>query len=90
MTATIAAAVEQQGAATREISSNIQSAASGSQSLAGNVDRVAGAIAQTGTAAADFQVAADGLKSCSAQIEDDVRHFFENLQKIAAAASKAA
>ncbi len=90
MTATIAAAVEQQGAATREISSNIQSAASGSQSLAGNVDRVAGAIAQTGTAAADFQVAADGLKSCSAQLGDDVRHFFENLQKIAAAASKAA
>lgn len=46
--ATVASAVEQQGAATREISLNIQKAASGTRDVAGNVAGVSEAAEMTG------------------------------------------
>jgi methyl-accepting chemotaxis protein len=49
--ASIATAVEQQGAATQEIARNAQQAAVGTQDVSGNVDGVQAAASQTGQAA---------------------------------------
>ena len=52
-TTAIAAAVEEQGAATEEISRNVQMAARGTEDLTQNVAGVTGAIGETSRAAQD-------------------------------------
>ena len=48
---TIASAVEEQGAATREIASNVHQAAQGTSDIATNIEGVSRAASETGAAA---------------------------------------
>lgn len=80
MTASIAAATEQQGAATREISHSVQTVASGSQALDENITEVGHAIEATGSAADSFLAAASDMNGSASRISDEIRHFFETLQ----------
>ena len=59
--AAIASAVEEQGAATQEISRNVLQAAQGTQEVSGNIAGVTEAAHRTGTAAAQVLTSANGL-----------------------------
>ena len=75
ITASIAAAVEQQGAATQAISRNLQEAAKGAGEVASNivsVDRGAGA---TGSALSDVLASAQSLARESDHLRSEVRKF---------------
>ncbi|KZM49869.1 globin-coupled sensor protein [Labrenzia sp. OB1] len=80
MTASAAAAVEEQGAATQEISQSIQTLATGAESLDQNISGVGEAIETTDKAASDFLEAADSMNLSTNQISQEIRDFFEVLQ----------
>ncbi len=80
LTAAIAAAIEEQGAATREISMNVQHAAQGTMTLTRNVGGVNEAIEKTEHAAEDFLKVSGYLRSQSAQISEQVRDFFSDIR----------
>jgi methyl-accepting chemotaxis protein len=63
ITATISAAVEQQSAATREISQNAQAASHSTQSSAGSIDKVSEDTDATATLAEGVQHAADDVRA---------------------------
>ncbi|ETR77179.1 chemotaxis protein [Afipia sp. P52-10] len=62
VTTSIAAAVEQQGAATREIARSIQHAASGTSEVSSNITGVSQASSDAGLAAAEVLTASQGLR----------------------------
>ncbi len=80
MTATIAASVEEQGAATLEISQSVQIVASGAQALDDNISGVGEAVEITDKAAVNFREAANRMNESSTMISDEIRDFFEVLQ----------
>jgi methyl-accepting chemotaxis protein len=61
ITATVAAAVERQGAATREIAGRVDQAAAGSRDVSAGLGRVTGAVRRTGDQAAELQQVTDDL-----------------------------
>ncbi|MBC2858765.1 globin-coupled sensor protein [Stappia sp. 28M-7] len=81
LTATIAAAIEEQGAATREISMNVQHAAQGTVTLTRNVTGVTAAIDKTEDAARDFLVVSGDLRGQSDQISGQIRDFFSEIRQ---------
>jgi methyl-accepting chemotaxis protein len=81
-TSAIAAAVEEQGAATEEISRNVQMAARGSADLTQNVAGVTGAIGETSRTAQDVLAVAGRLGSHASALRDEVDGF---LGEVAAA-----
>jgi methyl-accepting chemotaxis protein len=81
-TSAIAAAVEEQGAATAEISRNVQMAARGTQDLTGNVAGVTGAINETSHAAANVLDASGRLGRHASALRQEVDRF---LTEVAAA-----
>jgi methyl-accepting chemotaxis protein len=76
----IAAAVEQQGAATRDISNNIQLVAQGTNSVASNIAGVNEAAAETGAAAGQVLTAADGLSRQADKLRADVNGFLGKIR----------
>ncbi|MBR0814288.1 methyl-accepting chemotaxis protein [Bradyrhizobium diazoefficiens] len=80
VTAAIASAVEQQGAATREISQNVQMAASGTQTLATSIGTVSGAIAETNRSADDVRGAANQVSGAAERLAAEVQTFFVKLR----------
>lgn len=80
ISSTIAAAVEQQGAATREISRNVQHAASGTQQVSSNVTDVERGAVETGSAAAEVLSAAKSLAGDSARLKLEVRKFIDGVR----------
>src|SRR3546814_19422230 len=66
----IAAAVEEQSAATQEISRNVQEAAVGAQQAGSNIAGVHGAIDQTSTAADQMQQASTTLAGQASRSEE--------------------
>jgi methyl-accepting chemotaxis protein len=78
--AAIASAVEEQGAATQDISHNIQIVARGTAEVSVNVAGVNQAADQTGAAAADVLGAADGLSRQADKLRRDVNGFFETIR----------
>ncbi|WP_316174102.1 MULTISPECIES: HAMP domain-containing methyl-accepting chemotaxis protein [unclassified Bradyrhizobium] len=80
VTTTIAAAVEQQGAATREIARNIQQAAGGTSEVSGNITGVSSAAAQAGNAAADVLSASDALRHEADSLRAEVDAFLTNIR----------
>ncbi len=70
VTTAIAAAVEEQGAATREIARNIQHAANGTTEVSSNIVGVSQASADAGSAAADVLTASSALR----READGLRH----------------
>jgi methyl-accepting chemotaxis protein len=75
---TVAAAVEEQGAATAEIARNIQQAATGTQN-SNNIVRVSSAANQTGETASDVQ-SSDGLAKESEALSSEVGRFLARIK----------
>jgi methyl-accepting chemotaxis protein len=80
ITTAIAGAVGQQDQATREISSNAQSAAQGNETLVANISSLRDAIGETDTAAASVLTAASGLTATAETLSREVETFFQNLR----------
>jgi methyl-accepting chemotaxis protein len=80
ISSTIAAAVEEQGAATQEISRNIQHAATGTQEVSSNITDVQHGATETGTASAQVHSAAKSLSSDSNRLKLEVAKFLNSVR----------
>src|SRR3546814_18188125 len=79
--AAIAAAVEEQSAATQEISRNVQEAAVGAQQAGSNITGVHSAIGQTSTAADEMQQASGSLEPQARELQAPVNEFLTQVRK---------
>ena len=84
VTSAIAGAIGQQDTATREISSNAQSAAQGNETLVANITSLRDAIGETDTAASSVLTAAGSLTETADTLSREVEKFFQNLRAGAA------
>jgi len=76
----IAAAVEEQGAATQEIARNVQQAAHGTEHVSGNIVGVNQTAAKTGMAADQVHTAAETLGIQAETLRADVDKFLANIR----------
>lgn len=76
----IAAAVEEQGAATQEIARNVQHAASGTQRVSTNIMDVQRDASETGSASSQVLSAARSLSSESNRLKDEVSRFLSTIR----------
>lgn len=76
----IAIAVEQQGSATKEISRNVQEAASRTLLVSNNITNVSKALEDTGTAAIEMLDAAKGLSTQSDKLRTEVENFLMSVK----------
>ncbi|MGQ9364731.1 methyl-accepting chemotaxis protein [Azospirillum sp. ST 5-10] len=76
----IAAAVEEQNAATREIGRNVQQAARGTEEVAGNIAGVSAAARDAGAAATQVLAAADQLSRESSVLKTEVEGFIARVR----------
>jgi methyl-accepting chemotaxis protein len=72
---TIASAVEEQGAATQEISRNVQQAAQGTMQVSANITDVQRGASETGSASTQVLAAAQSLSSDSTRLKVEVSKF---------------
>ncbi|QUS39408.1 methyl-accepting chemotaxis protein [Tardiphaga alba] len=72
---TIASAVEEQGAATQEISRNVQQAAQGTMQVSANITDVQRGASETGSASTQVLSAAQSLSSDSTRLKVEVSRF---------------
>jgi methyl-accepting chemotaxis protein len=77
---TIAAAVEEQGAATQEISRNVQQAAQGTQQVSANIADVQRGASETGSASAQVLGAAKSLSGESERLKREVGKFLNSVR----------
>ena len=77
---TVAAAVEQQGAATREIARNVGEAAAGTAEVSNNIDGVANAAGNSTAIAGRMRTASDALSAQSATLREDVDRFLAEIR----------
>jgi len=77
---TIAAAVEQQGAATQEIARNVEEAAKGTQEVSSNIGGVTEAAHGTDTAAGQVLTAAQALTAQSTRLNQVVAQFLRDVK----------
>jgi methyl-accepting chemotaxis protein len=75
----IAAAVEEQSAATQEIARNVQQAAGGARELAGGMTNVADAIRETNSSATAVLEASKALTTQASELEGAVDAFLKNV-----------
>lgn len=80
ITTAIAAAVEQQGSATKEIARNVQEAAQGTRQVSGNIGVVTRAAGETGTAAGRVLNSAEELNRQAAALRQKVDGFLANIR----------
>jgi len=80
VTTTIAAAVEEQGAATREIARNIQHAAGGTSEVSSNIIGVSTASAEAGAAASEVLGASDALRREADLLRGEIDAFLNNMR----------
>jgi methyl-accepting chemotaxis protein len=78
--ATIAAAVEEQGAATREISRSIQQAADGTRDVSQNIAGVSGALSESGRLADGLLGAASDLSHQADVMRTEIARFLERVR----------
>jgi methyl-accepting chemotaxis protein len=76
----IAAAVEEQGAATQEISRNIQHAAQGTSEVSANIGDVQRGAGETGAASAQVHSAAQSLSQESNRLKIEVTRFLDSVR----------
>jgi methyl-accepting chemotaxis protein len=77
---TIAAAVEEQGAATQEIARNVQQAAQGTAQVATNITDVNRGANETGTASAQVLSSAQSLSTESGHLKIEVEKFLATVR----------
>ncbi|KJC40189.1 chemotaxis protein [Bradyrhizobium sp. LTSP849] len=75
ISSTIAAAVEEQGAATQEISRNVQQAAQGTAQVSSNISDVQRGASETGSASSQVLSSAQTLSGDSARLKIEVEKF---------------
>jgi methyl-accepting chemotaxis protein len=80
VTTAIAAAVEQQGAATREIARNIQHAAGGTSEVSSNIIGVSAASAEAESAASEVLDASGALRREADILRDEIHAFLGNIR----------
>jgi methyl-accepting chemotaxis protein len=80
VTTAIAAAVEEQGAATREIARNIQHAAGGTSEVSSNIVGVSTASAQAGSAAGEVLSASGALRREADVLRAEIDAFLSNIR----------
>jgi methyl-accepting chemotaxis protein len=80
VTTAIAAAVEQQGVATREIARNIQHAAGGTSEVSSNIVGVSTASAQAGSAAGEVLSASGALRREADVLRSEIDAFLSNIR----------
>ncbi|MGY3033024.1 methyl-accepting chemotaxis protein [Bradyrhizobium sp. USDA 4354] len=80
VTTTIAAAVEEQGAATREIARNIQHAAGGTSEVSSNIVGVSTASAEAGAAASEVLSASDALRREADMLRGEIDAFLNDMR----------
>jgi methyl-accepting chemotaxis protein len=80
ISSTIASAVEEQGAATQEISRNVQHAAEGTQLVSSNIIDVQHGVTETGSASAQVLSAAQSLSRDSNRLKDEVGKFLDTVR----------
>jgi methyl-accepting chemotaxis protein len=78
--AAIAAAVEEQGAATQEIARNVEQAAAGTQEVTSNIAGVSQAADETGQASSQVLEAANGLTDQSEALSKRVEGFLSDIK----------
>jgi methyl-accepting chemotaxis protein len=79
VSSSIASAIAEQDAATREISKNAQIAAQGNETLVGNIGSLSGAIGETTLAANAVLSASGDLTSTAETLSREVEKFFRSL-----------
>jgi methyl-accepting chemotaxis protein len=79
ITSTVAAAVEEQGAATREIAGNVQQAATGTQQVSGYVVAAQRAVSETGSIASSVLDAAGTLSQEAKRLRAEVDDFLKGV-----------
>lgn len=79
-TSAIASAIEEQGAATREIAFNTQSAAQGTQGVNDNIAGVGRAAEMTGAASTQMMSLSSSLSTQATSLQDEVQRFVTNLR----------
>jgi methyl-accepting chemotaxis protein len=77
---TIASAVEEQGAATQEISRNVQQAAQGTMQVSTNIADVQRGASSTGSASSQVLSAAQSLSGESARLKREVGRFLDSVR----------
>jgi methyl-accepting chemotaxis protein len=77
---TIASAVEEQGAATQEISRNVQQAAQGTQQVSANITDVQRGASETGSASAQVLSASQTLSRDSNRLKTEVGKFLNTVR----------
>ena len=80
ISSTIAAAVEEQGAATQEISRNIQHAAEGTSQVSSNITNVQRGASETGSASAQVLSSAQLLSRDSNRLKLEVGKFLDTVR----------
>jgi methyl-accepting chemotaxis protein len=80
ISSTIAAAVEEQGAASQEISRNIQHAAEGTSQVSSNITNVQRGASETGSASSQVHSAAKSLSSESKRLKLEVGKFLSSVR----------
>jgi methyl-accepting chemotaxis protein len=80
VTTAIASAVEEQGAATREIARNIQHAAGGTSEVSSNIVGVSTASADAGSAAGEVLTASDALRREADVLRSEIDAFLSNIR----------
>jgi methyl-accepting chemotaxis protein len=80
ISSTIAAAVEEQGAATQEISRNVQQAAQGTQQVSTNITDVQRGASETGSASSQVLSAAQSLSGDSNRLKLEVGKFLDSVR----------
>jgi methyl-accepting chemotaxis protein len=80
VTASIAGAVEQQGAATNEIAHNTARASEGAKAVTGNIGGVGHAAEMTGAASTQLMTLSGNLQSQSSELQTEVARFVKSLK----------
>ncbi|MBT6829890.1 MAG: methyl-accepting chemotaxis protein, partial [Rhodospirillaceae bacterium] len=80
ISSTIASAVEEQGAATKEIGRNIQQAATGTQEVAENITKVNDSTVDTAAAAKQVQASSGDLSKQSDILKSTVEKFLAGVR----------
>jgi methyl-accepting chemotaxis protein len=78
----VAAAVEEQGTATREIAMNVEQASAGTTEVSENIEAVSQGASETGSAATQVLGAATELSVQANNLSDEVREFIEEVNRV--------
>jgi methyl-accepting chemotaxis protein len=80
ITATVAAAVNEQGAATQEIARNVQQASAGANQVSSNIAGVETAAGQTGAAASEVRTSATDVARLGESLRGEVGKFLDSIR----------